>query len=637
MRDYTKYMYFLVLFFIYTNTLTAQNYAIDNMPKELRSRASAVIRDEHISIDMKNESNITQTVTKAITILNQSGLGYSELLLYYDKSKSIKDIKGQILDEFGQQVSKFSQKDFKDYSATGDVNMFDDVRVKHFSPNVTTFPFTVVYSYEIKHNQNLFIPYWRPNFRTDLAVQKSTYQFTTKNNFALRIKTENIDQNPVITENDKGKTYTWTVSNIKAQKAEPFAPIQDKNEIVVKIVPEEFFYFKKRGKVTNWKEFGKWVYDDLLRDKQDLPASTVEKARQITANASSPQEKAKILYEYMQNKTRYISIQVGIGGLEPFPASYVDRLGYGDCKALVNYMQALLHAVDIPSLYCIVEAGNQKVSLDESFANAVDGNHIILAIPFGKDTTWLECTSNRHPFGYIGDFTDDRLVLACTAEGGKVLRTKSYSFANNIQFRKGSFKVDESGSISGKMITNFAGTQFENHFANSLKSTSDQNKELLQLYNIDNISFDDFRYELNRDSTIQLIEKLTLNIRNYAVLNNNHYIFTPNLFNVSRAIPDSKNRVNPVYINRGYTDVDQLEFEFDKKISGNINPIAYKLESPMGNYELSVFAKDQKLYYKRKIQIKEGNYAPEDYQKYFDFMQKVSSYDRIKYNIGIEN
>ncbi len=38
----------------------------------------------------------------------------------------------------------------------------------------------------------------------------------------------------------------------------------------------------------------------------------------------------------MQGKTHYISIQVGIGGYQPFLASDVDRLNYGDCKALVN-------------------------------------------------------------------------------------------------------------------------------------------------------------------------------------------------------------------------------------------------------------------------------------------------------------
>src|SRR5690606_39474591 len=64
-------------------------------------------------------------------------------------------------------------------------------------------------------------------------------------------------------------------------------------------------------------------------------------------------------------------------------------------------------------------------------------------------TTWLECTSQDFPYGYLGDFTDDRLVLAMTENGGKILRTVSYPYDQSIQHRKGSFKLNTDGKISG--------------------------------------------------------------------------------------------------------------------------------------------------------------------------------------------
>jgi transglutaminase-like putative cysteine protease len=45
-------------------------------------------------------------------------------------------------------------------------------------------------------------------------------------------------------------------------------------------------------------------------------------------------KKAKKIYQYLQNKTRYISVQIGIGGFQPVTAADVDRLGYGDCKGI---------------------------------------------------------------------------------------------------------------------------------------------------------------------------------------------------------------------------------------------------------------------------------------------------------------
>lgn len=617
------------------HSANAQQYAVDLIPKSLKSRATAIVREEVINIDMKNESNISHQITKAITILNQSGDHYGNLMLFYDKSKSIKDIKGAVYDEFGRQISKFSIKDFKDYSATDQVSLFDDIRVKQYAPNINVYPYTVVYTYEVRHNQNLFIPYWIPNSDSDLAIEKSTFTFSSKPNLNLRIKSQNSSEPEVKEEGGKAKTYTWTVSNINARKDEPYAPLRYKDEIFVKIVPETFQFFKKQGTVNSWQDMGKWMYDELLKDKQDLPQSTKDKAVQLTAHVSSPKDKAKILYEYLQKKTRYISIQVGIGGIEPFPASYVDKLGYGDCKALVNYMQALLQAVDIESHYCIVEAGQSKINLDETFANAVDGNHIILCLPFQNDTTWLECTSNKHPFGYLGDFTDDRLVLACTPEGGKIYRTKQYTPETNKQVRKATFQVSDDGSINGTVRTTFAGTQFDNHYSNMFKSSTDQAKELKSYYDIDNITFNTFTYTVENDREPLLTEDLNVSIKKYIVKNGNQLILLPNIFNTVRPVLDSKNRKSEVYINRGYTDVDEIYFEFDNQLAGKIVPIEKIVECPMGRYEFIVTNEKTGIKMIRKMQINQGLYPPEDYVKFFEFMKEAALTDKIKYTLNL--
>src|SRR3546814_20146460 len=61
---------------------------------------------------------------------------------------------------------------------------------------------------------------------------------------------------------------------------------------------------------------------------------------QLVSDADSDREKAARIYHYMQQKNRYVSIQVGIGGLQPMFAEEVDRLSYGDCKGLANYTRS---------------------------------------------------------------------------------------------------------------------------------------------------------------------------------------------------------------------------------------------------------------------------------------------------------
>ncbi|WP_164110853.1 MULTISPECIES: DUF3857 domain-containing protein [Sphingobacterium] len=613
---------------------SAQQYSASAISKDLLSRANAVVQEEHISFEL-DYSNAFQTVHRVITILNKAGEKHAELVLYYDKSKIIKDIKGQILDEFGNQINKFNQKDFKDYSATSQVSMFDDIRVKHYTPNFHTYPYTIVYSYEVKHTQNLFIPYWQPNYLPDLAVISSTYELNCKSDQFLRIKSENIPQPAHITTTEKSKTYRWIAKNIKARKEEPLKPFDQQDAILVKVVPETFHYFKKKGTVKNWTDFGKWVHENLLTGKQELSPETKDKVRELTAHLDSNKEKAKVLYAYMQHKTRYVSIQIGIGGLEPYPASYVDQLGYGDCKALVNYTQALLKEAGIESLYCIVEAGHQKKNLDIDFANAVDGNHIILCLPFEKDTTWLECTSSKHPFGYLGKFTDDRLVLACTPDGGKILRTTRYPYTRNLQHRVGDFKVTKTGSIQGSITTTFTGTQFDNHFENVSKGQHEQQELLKQFYDIDNISFSNNVYEVKTQTESTINEQTDITIKNYVVKNKDQLIFSPNLFNLAKAIPESKNRTNPLYINRGYTDIDSITYSIQKQIKGRFHPINKVIDSPMGTYDLQITMKDDQLIFYRKLEIREGTYQPESYVQFYNFMREVSETDRVKFTLRL--
>ena len=89
----------------------------------------------------------------------------------------------------------------------------------------------------------------------------------------------------------------------------------------------------------------------------------------------------------MQNKTRYVSIQLGIGGYQPFEASVVDKTGYGDCKALSNYMLSMLETIGIKGHYALIMAGQNSPELEEDFPSS-QFNHAIVAVPNGADTLW---------------------------------------------------------------------------------------------------------------------------------------------------------------------------------------------------------------------------------------------------------
>ena len=146
------------------------------------------------------------------------------------------------------------------------------------------------------------------------------------------------------------------------------------------IAANKFHFDGVYGEAKDWNEFGDWIFDSLLLGRNQVSEKTKAHVLDITSNITDPIEKARKVYEFVQNNTRYISVQVGIGGIQPISALDVDNLKYGDCKGLTNYTQALLKIVGVESFYTIVEAGNEIEDLDENFASLEQGNHIILGL-----------------------------------------------------------------------------------------------------------------------------------------------------------------------------------------------------------------------------------------------------------------
>lgn len=630
-----KRVIIVLLLLIGSSKANAQaNYDVNLIPKDLLPYASAVIRDQSVYTEVKDGYTFYR-IKKAITVLNNNGDNIAHIVVLYDKSNVIKNIKGSVYNEFGKLSRKFGEKDFEDESAASNSSLYEDSRIKHFIPSIGSYPYTIEYEYELKSKQTLNIGDWQPNPYYGLAVEKSIYTFACRPDFSIRYKEINLPAKVGIGITKDGlKTYTWQLNNLKAIRSEPYSPIAETYLSAVKIAATNFVYGGISGSFTNWDELGRWSYDKLLANRQTLPTETIQHIKTLTAGITDTKLKAKKIYEYMQNKTHYISIQVGIGGLQPFLASEVDRLNYGDCKGLVNYTQALLKAADIESWYCVVDAGNDKASLQPDFASMSQGNHIILCLPIKNDTTFLECTNQKKPFGFLGDFTDDRTVLAWTPNGGKLLHTPKYTATQNIQSRKAEFTIAPDGELSGNMITTYKGTQYDNPEALIGEPLTEQVKTLQKMYaNISNLAVEKLELKQDKKEIPVATETVILNAYDFASKDNNKLYFALNPVNKQRGIKDVRNRINPVYINRGYTDEDEITYTLPAGYRPDMEPLNINLKKPFGSFRVTVVINDNKLVYKRRVEIIDGTYSKDKYADLVEFYQAVADAD--SYNVTL--
>ena len=612
-----------------------QSYDASLIPKELLPYASAVVRNKEESVEVKDFDDVIYHVKEVVTVLNANGDKFAHMAVFYDKAHVIRYIKGVAYNEFGKSIKKFSEGDFADESTVDGFSLFEDERVKHYLPSITTYPYTIAYEYEMRLKESLNLPKWEPMENFGEAVEKSSYTFICKSDFKIKYKEANL-QGKVKTGTDpKGlKTYNWETNNLKAIKYEPLSPYHANYLSAVQIAPGKFSYYGYEGTLNNWHDLGKWEYDKLVADRQALPIETMSHMREITKDIADPKLKAKKIYEYMQAKTHYISVQVGVGGYQPFLASDVDKQNYGDCKALVNYTQALLKAVNIDSWYCMVEAGRDyKISAIPEFAS-MQFDHVILCVPFKNDTTWADCTSQSIPFGYLGPFTDDRTVLACTPEGGKLLHTPKYTTDENLEKRKADFVINEAGELTGNMETIFKGADYEMREREIGEAQVDRIKNIKRIYPINNLEVEKLQYHQDKSFNPFTREDIKLSARDYAALTDGKFYFMINSIDRADGTPTQvRNRLNDVYINRGHTEVDEITYTLPAGYHLEKTPLNVSVKKPFGEFSVNMTVDGNKVIYKRNFKIIDGTFSKDIYADVVDFYQLV--YDADHYTVSL--
>ncbi|MFK5957244.1 MAG: DUF3857 domain-containing protein [Lutibacter sp.] len=618
-----------ILFFISITYSQKYNFNSSKIPENLRENANSVIRFENTFIEIKSQREMLINREGAITIYNKLADDIADITIYYDKRRTIQKVNGYIYDAFGNEVKKIKKKEFKDYSATGS-DLYGDSRVLYYDYTPISYPYTIYYKYQVKTSNTAFIPGWILNGSYYQSVQKAKFTFKYPLDFKL-FKSENNFKGYAIKTTENPGILSYETEDIEAIKEEPFTPSLTNFLPYTKLGINKFNLEGVDGEATNWKEFGKWFYDNLIVGTLSLKESTKQNIQRLTAKTSNPIEKAKIVYEFVQNKVRYISIQIGIGGYKPMQANDVDNLGYGDCKALTNYTSALLSAVGIKSYHTLIYA-NEKRNLDPNVASP-QGNHMILYVPIENQDFWLECTSQEHPFAEIGSFTDDRNALVLTPEGGEIKHTKIYNSIDNKQKTFGGYSIDSLGSINANVSIETTGSRYDVH----LGKYHGKNKKELDLefknyfFNINNINFSKISTTNNKGEA-KYEENLEFTASNYSTFSGEQMLLTINAFNKNSYVPKRvRNRKLPFEISRGFLDIDEVEIQLPNSFDVEYIPESIALKTQFGTYAMEITKKDEYTYfYKRTLQIDGGKFEKESYEAYRKFRKQIRKYDNSK-------
>jgi len=606
-------------------------YPVSEIPDNLKQGMYAVIREREVRFDIQSKNSTIYYKREVITILNGRAKQYAQIGEWYDKLRSIKSLKATVYDAFGREIKKLKNSDIKDESEFDGFSLLSDNRSKTADLTQAVYPYTI----ELEVETQIRYLYSAPDFfvyRDDeVSIQKSSYEVVFPAELKPRYKLFNVPEPKLNKTKDGREEFSWTFENIIPNKFERHTTDFERTVGNIRISPNEFDFGGYAGKMNSWKDYGLWQAS-LNKGRDALPETTKQKVRELVKAAKTDEEKIKILYEYLQSKTRYVSIQLGIGGLQPFEATTVDQTGYGDCKALSNYMVALLREAGITGYYTTIMAGEGESEVDPDFPSD-QANHVIVAVPNKTDTVWLECTSQTNPYGWMGRFTGNRYAMMVTENGGVLVKTPAYPAEANTQTRKATVILDLSGNATAKVKTIYSGLQYENNRLDAVATKqADDHKKWIQT-NTQIPSFDVAKFSIkNNKAKIPSAEvEVEYVLNRLATINGKRIFLTPNLMNRTTYIPEKLEKRNTNIVQRlPYIDVDTVEYTIPEAIYPEFVPPPVKIKSRFGEYEATYQLEQGKIIYTRKMKMNTGEFPAESYSEFIEFFKSINKADNVK-------
>jgi transglutaminase-like putative cysteine protease len=605
-------------------------YPIDAIPENLKKDAAAVIRTEEQFFEVETAAKATHRYKIAVSILKKDH-SWGDFTVHYNKWSTVTNIRARFYDATGKLIRKLEKEEINDRASHDGVSLYSDSRFKHIENLYGVLPYTFELEYEVKFTGLQGYPDWdvQPHYAT--AIQHSEYTLTTPLSIKPLFKPLNTHIKPVETTKSKEQILKWIADDIAAVKSEPLSPPASKILPWVSISPSAFELDGKQGRMTDWMIFGKFIYD-LNKDRDKVSPELAAKIKSMADSVKTNAEKISVLYHYLQKNMRYISIQLGIGGWQTFEASYVEKNKYGDCKALSNFMKAMLKVIGIESQLAIVRAGdNRESSPTEDFCSPAF-NHMILFIP--SENQWLECTSQEAPTGYLSNFTEGRRVLLITPEGGKMVKTPTNTLDKNTQVSKTSIVLTETGSATLKNGILLRGSLHDSWRQTTAQISKEEfQKQFVNILKLPTYTVTALDAKPNADKP-ELTLDYELAIEKYAAKAGTRLFVPMNLHNPFDDTPSpTEKRLLPVEIGGdGYAENDEVMFSLPENYEIESIPTKeFDIQSEFGSYKVSIVKSgENKLLYKRQLEIRPVHIPAERFNELRDFYKKMQQADATK-------
>ena len=195
---------------------------------------------------------------------------------------------------------------------------------------------------------------------------------------------------------------------------------------------------------ASWEAFGAWWWN-LIEEEIRVSPEMAAKVRELTADARTPRERLRAVYDFVVTDVRYNAWEFGVHGYEPYSAPVIFSRRFGDCKDKAILLRAMLSEVDIEAWPVLIRLEPRRFEEDHTLPMVAHFNHCIAFVPEqpGVAAMYLDGTARLHPLEVLPDSDRGARVLVVRADGIRNDRIPFPSAQENLLSE--SFAVDLTG------------------------------------------------------------------------------------------------------------------------------------------------------------------------------------------------
>ena len=380
-------------------------------------------------------------------IYNSRGRGNADVSIPYNTtSQTVTDIHARTIRPDGQ-VLLVKPSDIHETSPYSQETMYDDAKSLGFShPGVedgaiVDYTYTVHIRKPIRAGQ--FADDWW--FHGADPGKASVYTLIAPAAMPIHYRTPNGSPRLTVKAVNDGKTkiYRWEQRDYPDMTPESSMP-----------PAETYLPYLEITTWPTWKSVSTW-YQSLAASRMTATPETEAIVKTLIAGKKTDTEKAQAIFYWVEQKTRYVALELGLSAYQPHAAAEVCRNRYGDCKDMATLLVTMLRSAGINTAWPVLLQASNKLAVHDHLPAPSRFNHSIAYAEIDGKPYWFDSTAELCAFGDIPG--SDRGVEALVIRNGGEWKTIPYGAPQDNQrvyVRQVALRADGSAEVDGQVSGN---------------------------------------------------------------------------------------------------------------------------------------------------------------------------------------